>query len=119
MSVELAYHYLYLFAITVLSVLLAAMLIRAVTGPRMTDRILSINMIGTMVISILAISSMLNEEPFLVDVALIYAMISFVAVLMMASMFVPSKPKAPKLDEEPAEQGVGSQKIESPGEEEI
>ena len=37
-------------------------------------------------------------EGYLADVAMIYAMISFVAVLMMASMFVPSKPKAPVLD---------------------
>ena len=29
---------------------------------------------------------------------MIYAMISFVAVLMMASMFVPSKPKVPVLE---------------------
>ena len=81
--------------------------------------IVLILLIGAMVICSIAVLSVLLDEGYLADVALIYAMISFVAVLMMASMFVPSKPKAPKLDEEPAEQGVGSQKIESPGEEEI
>ena len=107
MSVELAYHYLYLFAITVLSVLLAAMLIRAVTGPRMTDRILSINMIGTMVISILAISSMLNEEPFLVDVALIYAMISFLSVLTLAMVYIPDGVKRRRFFNRDTEIGLG------------
>jgi multicomponent Na+:H+ antiporter subunit F len=51
-----------------------------------------------MTIVIIAILSVLLEEAYLLDVCLIYAMISFVAVLMMASMFVPSKPKAPVLD---------------------
>ena len=102
-----------------LILLIGAMVIRSIVGPRSTDRIMSVNMLGTMTICSIAVLSVLLDEGYLADVALIYAMISFVAVLMMASMFVPSKPKAPKLDEEPAEQGVGSQKIESPGEEEI
>jgi multicomponent Na+:H+ antiporter subunit F len=51
-----------------------------------------------MTICSIAILSVLLDEGYLADVAMIYAMISFVAVLMMASMFVPSKPKAPELD---------------------
>ena len=78
------------------------MVIRSIIGPRSTDRILSVNMLGTMTICSIAILSVLLDEGYLADVALIYAMISFVAVLMMASMFVPSRPKAPELDEETA-----------------
>ena len=62
----------------------------------------SVNMINTMVIIAFFILAALLKESYLADVALIYAMISFVAVLMMASMFVPSRPKAPELDEETA-----------------
>ena len=119
MTIEQAYQTLYGGALIVLILLIGAMVIRSIVGPRSTDRIMSVNMLGTMTICSIAVLSVLLDEGYLADVALIYAMISFVAVLMMASMFVPSKPKAPKLDEEPAEQGVGSQKIESPGEEEI
>lgn len=78
------------------------MVIRSIIGPRSTDRIMSVNMLGTMTICSIAILSVLLDEGYLADVALIYAMISFVAVLMMASMFVPSRPKAPELDEETA-----------------
>ena len=119
MTIEQAYQTLYGGALIVLILLIGAMVIRSIIGPRSTDRIMSVNMLGTMTICSIAVLSVLLDEGYLADVALIYAMISFVAVLMMASMFVPSRPKAPKLDEEPAEQGVGSQKIESPGEEEI
>ena len=96
MTVEQAYHILYGGVLIVLILLIGAMVIRSIIGPRSTDRIMSVNMLGTMTIcSIAVLSGLLG---YLADVAMIYAMISFVAVLMMASMFVPSKPKAPVLD---------------------
>ena len=88
MTVETAYQYLYVGALIVFLILIGAMVVRSIIGPRSTDRIMSVNMLGTMTISSIAI------------VALIYAMISFVAVLMMASMFIPAKPKKPRLDAE-------------------
>ena len=81
-----------------LILLIGAMVIRSIIGPRSTDRIVSVNMLGTMTICSIAVLSVLLDEGYLADFAMIYAMISFVAVLMMASMFVPSKPKAPELD---------------------
>ena len=98
MTIEQAYHALYGGALVVLILLIGAMVIRSIIGPRSTDRIMSVNMLGTMTICSIAILSVLLDEGYLADVAMIYAMISFVAVLMMASMFVPSKPKAPELD---------------------
>ena len=98
MTVEQAYQTLFGGALIILLVLIGAMCIRSIIGPRSTDRIMSVNMLGTMTICSIAILSVLLDEGYLADVAMIYAMISFVAVLMMASMFVPSKPKAPELD---------------------
>ena len=114
MTIERAYQTLYGGALIVLILLIGAMVIRSIIGPRSTDRIMSVNMLGTMTICSIAVLSVLLDEGYLADVALIYAMISFVAVLMMASMFVPSRPKAPKLDEEPVLQGSGGQNSDSP-----
>ena len=100
MTIEQAYQTLYGGALIVLILMIGVMVIRSIIGPRSTDRIMSVNMLGTMTISSIAILSVLLDEGYLADVAMIYAMISFVAVLMMASMFVPSKPKAPVLDRE-------------------
>ena len=97
MTVETAYQYLYGGALIVFLILIGAMVIRSIIGPRSTDRIMSVNMLGTMTISSIAILSFILNEEYLADVALIYAMISFVAVLMMASMFIPAKPKKPRL----------------------
>lgn len=106
MTVETAYQYLYGGALIVFLILIGAMVIRSIIGPRSTDRIMSVNMLGTMTICSIAVLSVLLDEGYLADVALIYAMISFVAVLMMASVFVPSRPKAPELDEDDAAEGV-------------
>ena len=89
MTVEQAYQILYGGALIVFLLMIGAMVV---------------NMLGTMTICSIALLSYLLGEGYLADVALIYAMISFVAVLMMASMFVPSKPKQPELDSIDTEQ---------------
>ncbi len=75
-------------AVLAFLVLIGVMLVRAVQGPETADRILAINMISTMVICIILILSLLLEEAWLLDVALIYAMISLVVVTMLASLYV-------------------------------
>ena len=89
MSVENAYHILFMGALVWFIILILIMLIRAVYGPRVTDRIMSINMIGTMVISCICILTFALEESYLLDVALLYAMISFVAVLILGATYIP------------------------------
>ncbi len=89
--IEKAYHYLFYIALIWFAVLIFAMLIRSIRGPRVTDRILSINMIGTMVICCIALLSAALSEGFLIDVALIYAMISFIAVMILARTYIPVK----------------------------
>lgn len=93
MSIESAYSILYGSVIVGLLILIGIMLVRSIIGPRVTDRILSVNMMGTMVICTIAILSRLLNESYLLDVSLIYAMISFVSVLMMAAMFIHDKEK--------------------------
>jgi len=106
MNIDQAYHLLFMGALIIFAVLIGVMLIRAVIGPRITDRILSINMIGTMTICSIAILSGLLKEGYLTDVALIYAMLSFVSVLILAVMYIPAKPEREKLK---AKQGKGKQ----------
>lgn len=83
-----AYQLLYSTALVLLAGLLVFGLVRAIIGPRVTDRILGINMLGTLVIVMIAILSRLLEESYLLDVALIYTMISFVTVLVLASVYL-------------------------------
>ena len=89
-SIENAYRILFSAALIWFSILILAMLIRSIIGPRITDRLLAINMIGTMVICCIAILSRMLKESYLTDVALIYAMISFISVLILASTYIPN-----------------------------
>ena len=69
------------------AVLLLFCLIRAVIGPRIADRLVSVNMITTMVTVMIAILAVLKGEGYLVDICLIYAMISFLAVVVLSRIY--------------------------------
>ena len=71
----------------VLAVMILLCLVRAVIGPRITDRVVAINMIGTMVMVGIAILSVVKNEGYLVDICLIYAMISFLAVVVLTRIY--------------------------------
>lgn len=71
-----------------MAILLFLCLIRAIRGPRLTDRIISANMIGTMTIISIALLSVLLKESYLLDVCLIYAMISFIGVVVLTKVYM-------------------------------
>lgn len=69
-----------------LAVLILATLVRAVIGPRFTDRVIAVNMINTMAVAIIVILSVRLKQDFLVDVALVYALLSFLTVVVMTRL---------------------------------
>ena len=73
--------------LTVLAVMQIFCLIRAVIGPRIADRLVAVNMITTMVIVMIAVFAVLKNESYLVDICLIYAMISFLAVVVLSRIY--------------------------------
>lgn len=77
-----------LICIIVISVMTLLCLLRAIVGPRLTDRIMAVNMIGTMTIAVIMLLSVLLGESSVLDVALIYAVISFVAVIVLSQIYV-------------------------------
>ena len=95
MSIETAYQIFFSVALIWFALLILAMLIRSILGPRITDRLLCINMIQTMVICCITILSRMLNESYLTDVALIYAMISFISVLILAAIYIPKGGEGP------------------------
>ncbi len=79
---------MYIAILIILAIMLFACLIRAVKGPRVADRIVAINMMGTMVMVMIAVLSLLLKEGFLVDICLIYAMVSFLAVIVITKVYM-------------------------------
>ena len=87
-SLEKAYDIFFTGALIVLAVLVMLCLVRAIIGPRVADRIVSVNMTGTMVIVMIAILALMLEEGYLADICLIYAMISFLAVIVLVKVYM-------------------------------
>ncbi|MBO5373403.1 MAG: sodium:proton antiporter [Lachnospiraceae bacterium] len=87
-ALEQAYHGFFVVLLVILAVLFFMCLIRAVVGPRMADRIVAVNMLGTMVIVAIATIAVMLKEGYLVDICLIYAMISFLAVIILTKVYM-------------------------------
>ncbi len=64
-----------------LTVTLGLVLIRAVRGPTVFDRLLAANAIGTKTVLLLALLGFMQGRPEFLDMALIYALINFVTTL--------------------------------------
>ena len=83
------YDYLFIGLIIVLSVLILLAVIKSIIGPKVADRIVSVNMVSTMVLMILCVLTVwFKKEGYLADVSLIYVLISFVAIIVLANVFV-------------------------------
>ena len=81
------YEWVFHIILVVLAVMLVLCLIRAIIGPRIADRLVAVNMIGTMVMVIISILAVIMQEGYLVDICLIYAMISFLAVVVLTRIY--------------------------------
>ena len=73
--------------LSVLALMLVFCLIRAVKSPSIADRLVAVNMMGTMVMVIIALLAVVKNQGYLVDICLIYAMISFLAVVVLTRIY--------------------------------
>lgn len=87
-SLEKAYHIFLTGTLIVLAILVMLCLARAIIGPRVADRIVSVNMTGTMVIVMIGILALMLGEGYLVDICIIYALISFLAVTVLVKVYM-------------------------------
>ncbi len=72
-----------MFDIAATVIILAAVLVlyRAIKGPRVCDRVLSVNVIGTKTVVLIALIGYIYERPHFLDIAIVYALINFVATM--------------------------------------
>ena len=83
-----AYNILYTAALVIIGLLVIACLVRAIRGPRIADRVIAVNMIGTLIVITICILSFVMNEGYLVDIALIYTMLSFLAVVLLTKVYM-------------------------------
>lgn len=92
------------------AMLVVLVLMRAVIGPRVADRLMAINMVGTIGIFLMAVISVMLNEDYLLDISIIYAMISFLSVVILTKVYMgvheENVLKRHKIEREKREQGI-------------
>ena len=87
-GLEMAYTVIFTATLIFLAIMLVLCLVRAIIGPRVADRIVAVNMMGTMTIVMIAVLALMLNEGYLADICLIYAMISFLAVIVLTKIYM-------------------------------
>lgn len=72
-----------MFSVAAGVILMAAFLVlsRAIRGPLVYDRVLAVNIIGTKTVVLLALIGFMYGRPHFLDIALVYALINFIATI--------------------------------------
>ncbi len=87
-------YYLLIGSAIFLSAMIFFCLLRAILGPRFTDRIIAANIIGTKVIVLISIFALIIGEDYLIDICLICALMSFLATVVLAKSVIKNQDAA-------------------------
>lgn len=68
-------------------VVMALVLMRALAGPTLYDRILAVNVFGTKTVLLIALLAFIGERHDVLDIALAYALINFIGVIAVLKFF--------------------------------
>lgn len=63
-------------------------LIRALLGPSLFDRILAVNVFSTKTALLIAVYAWIMDRPDILDIAIVYALINFIAVIAFLKLIV-------------------------------
>lgn len=80
-------------AIAVLALGTLACLVRAIIGPKPSDRLVAANMIGTQVMCLICLVAARSNEGGFADVAIVYAMLSFLAGVALTKIMTGKEKK--------------------------
>ena len=70
-----------------LVVSICLVLVRALIGPTLYDRVLAVNALGTKIVLLLGVMGFLLGRPDFLDIAVLYALINFVATIAILKFF--------------------------------
>ena len=85
---ENVYRILIIICIAVLAVLIVLTLVHTIRGKSITERTVPVNMAGTMAVVIMLMLSILLGETGVLDTALLYSMLSFLAVVVLSKVYI-------------------------------
>ncbi len=72
------------YVMVALTILLLASLVRIIIGPTIWDRLLGMNLVTTKIVMAIAVLAVLMNRSFLIDVAIVYSLLGFIASILIA-----------------------------------
>ncbi|HZI00535.1 MAG TPA: cation:proton antiporter [Flavisolibacter sp.] len=78
------HEFLYYFVLPVLSISVILVFFRFWKGPSIADRIIALDLLITIGIAIIAIYSMITDQPTFLDIAMILALIAFLGTIALS-----------------------------------
>lgn len=87
-----------LLTLVVITILILLALVRAIIGPTITDRLISVNAITSLVSVLILLLAFFHEEYGLVDIAFVFMLCAFVGGLWILRVFTPVN-RDPRLPE--------------------
>ena len=86
--IQQCYHYLFCGALVFLCLGLLEVMVYIIRARLTSDLIIGINLTGTLVAIIIAILSYLLGDDYLADVAIVYVVLSFIAVMLLCRIYI-------------------------------
>lgn len=71
----------------ILAFAMVIILVRLFSGPTLYDRVLAVNAFGTKTVLFLVVFALMVGEPAAIDIALLYALINFIATIAILKFF--------------------------------
>jgi multicomponent Na+:H+ antiporter subunit F len=68
----------------IIAIYIALVLVRVILGPTIWDRLLGLNAISAKIIMSIVIFSIITNKTYLLDVALVYALLGFISTVLIA-----------------------------------
>lgn len=90
--------YFFPISLTIMALLTFIYLARSIMGPQFFDRILGINSLSTIVTLMVCVIAVMQGESYIIDIALIYAMLSFVTVVILCKAYLRNHNKSRETD---------------------
>ena len=85
---EQAYSILFITVLILIGIAAFLALIRSVTGKTMINRFIGTNILSTIVIIAVCILAVLFKEAYLPDVAIVFALLSCIAVMLLCKIYI-------------------------------
>ena len=90
---EMIYNGFVTVVLIVLAFVIFGYFLRTILGPHFADRILAVNSISTVIMLFIGFIAVIQGENYIVDMALIYAVLGFVSVIILCKSYLKSHNK--------------------------